>query len=145
MHLKEIKVQAIIRRLFLIFFILVIGGAYADEQQVAQYIVNSLNAGGQTQSILANIKNLNVTRVSINYYGAMIYLANEVRYAINQSYNSIPVEMNSLNPYMTYATAQVIVNLFSNQQPANEQPEQPTGNFFNYDSEPKGFFNYGDQ
>lgn len=145
MHRKEIKVQLALRKLFLATLVLTMGLAYADEQLVAQYTINNLNASNQAQLIVENIKNLNITRVSISYYGNSFYMANEVRNAINQSYNQIPVEMNSLNSYMTYSTAQAIVNLFSDHQSANQQSNQSTDNFFNYDSEPKGFFNYGDQ
>ncbi len=145
MYPEEIKVQLAIRKLFLVTLILTMGWAYADEQLVAQYTINSLNTSNQALLIVENIKNFNVTRVSISYYGNSFYMANEIRNAINQSYNQIPVEMNSLNSYMTYSTAQAIVNLYADHQSDNQQSNQSTGNFFNYDSEPKGFFNYGGQ
>ena len=113
MYPEEIKVQLAIRKLFLVTLILTMGWAYADEQLVAQYTINSLNTSNQALLIVENIKNFNVTRVSISYYGNSFYMANEIRNAINQSYNQIPVEMNSLNSYMTYSTAQAIVNLYA--------------------------------
>lgn len=133
------------QKLLVVIFALIINLAYADEQLAAQYVLNAMNANNQTQLIVEKINDLSNTRVSINYYGNSIYIANEVKAAINQSYNGVTIEMNSLNSYMSYSTAQVIVSLYSNQQPAKQQSNQSTGNFFNYDSEPKGFFNYGDQ